>query len=151
MRIKLFGIALLLVSPINHAAEIKNIEIFYNDTNPVVLDAAVGRNKRISVFNMDLKNNATARLNRLLQQRVSSVQNISDPVITYSEAFDAVLNGKNWDGIYEELEQGSRAIEFAIRYKIKKIPAIVFNESAVIYGVTSVNEAIRIYKTKGDR
>ncbi len=98
---------------------------------------------------MDTKNNATAKLNKLMQQRHALKNRTDDYMVSYSEAFDEVLNGPNWNGIYTDLELGSKAIEFAIRYQVIKTPAIVFNDSSVVYGVTSLKEAIQIYNNKG--
>ncbi len=46
-------------------------------------------------------------------------------------------------------QEHGEAIEYAIRFRIKKLPAIVFNDKSVVYGVTSLQEAIRIFNNKG--
>ncbi|PCJ88275.1 MAG: hypothetical protein COA54_03135 [Thiotrichaceae bacterium] len=141
--------ASLLVSSFAHATAIKNIKVFYSNDIPVIQDLPLNGTQQLEVFNMDTKNNATAKLNMLMQQRHARKKKTDDYLISYSEAFDEVLNGPNWNGIYSDLELGSKAIEYAIRYQVKKTPAIVFNDSSVVYGVTSLKEAIRIYNNKG--
>ena len=150
MEIKIFSMALLLVSSVSHAGTINSISIFHTNTVTVVQDISLDANQHIEVFNMDTKNNATARLNKLIKQRLSPHKISDNYVAAYSKAFYEVLNGDNWDVIYNGLEQGGKAIEFAIRYKVKKTPAIVFNDNSVIYGVTSLKEAIQIYHQNGD-
>jgi len=138
-------IASLLVSSFVHATAIENIKVFHTNDIQVIQDISLNGSQQLEVFNMDTKNNATAKLNRLMQQRHARMKKTDDYLVSYSEAFDEVLNGSNWAGIYTDLELGSKAIEFAMRYQVKKTPAIVFNDSSVVYGVTSLKEAIRIY------
>lgn len=139
----------LLVSSFAQASAIENIKVFHTNNVPVIQDFPLSGIQQLDVFNMDSKNNATAKLNKLMQQRHAKKKQTDDYLISYSEAFDDVLNGPNWNGIYTDLELGSKAIEYAIRYQVIKTPAIVFNDSSVIYGVTSLKEAIRIYNNKG--
>lgn len=150
MSIEIISIALLLVSSVSHAGIINSITVFHTNTVTVIQDIPLKANQHIEVFNMDTKNNATLRLNKLIRQRLPSQNATNDYAIAYSKAFDEVLNSENWASVYDGLEKGSKAIEFAIRYKVKKTPAIVFNHSSIIYGVTSLKEAIQIYKQKGD-
>jgi protein-disulfide isomerase len=141
--------ASLLVSSFVHATAIENIKVFHTNDIPVIQDISLNGIQQLEVFNMDTKDYATAKLNRLMQQLHARMKKTDDYLVSYSEAFDEVLNGPSWDGIYTDLELGSKAIEFAIRYQVKKTPAIVFNDSSVVYGVTSLKEAIRIYNNKG--
>ena len=141
--------ASLLVSSFANATAIENIKVFYTNDVPVTQDLPLNGNQQLEAFNMDTKNNATAKLNKLMQQRHALKNRTDDYMVSYSEAFDEVLNGPNWNGIYTDLELGSKAIEFAIRYQVIKTPAIVFNDSSVVYGVTSLKEAIQIYNNKG--
>ena len=141
--------ASLLISSFANATAIENIKVFYTNDVPVIRDLPLNGNQQLEAFNMDTKNNATAKLNKLMQQRHALKKRADDYMVSYSEAFDEVLNGPNWNGIYTDLELGSKAIEFAIRYQVIKTPAIVFNDSSVVYGVTSLKEAIQIYNNKG--
>ena len=140
--------ASLLISSFANATVIENIKVFYTNDVPVIRDLPLNGDQQLEAFNMDTKNNATAKLNKLMQQRHALKKRTDDYMVSYSEAFDEVLNGPNWNGIYTDLELGSKAIEFAIRYQVIKTPAIVFNDSSVVYGVTSLKEAIQIYNNK---
>jgi len=139
----------LLVSSFVQASAIENIKVFHTNDVPVFQDLPLNGNQQLEVFNMDTKNNATAKLNKLMQQRHALKKKTDDYMVSYSEAFDEVLNGPNWVGIYTGLELGSKAIEYAIRYQVIKTPAILFNDSSAIYGVTSLKEAVQIYNKKG--
>ena len=48
----------------------------------------------------------------------------------------------------------ARGLAAALQYGLTKVPAIVFDGAAVVYGVTDVNQARAIYRTwraRGDR
>lgn len=141
---------MLLVSSMTQAEVIDSIKIFHTNTDPVIQDVSFNSTPYIDVFNMDTKDNATAKLNKLVKQKITSTVTADNHVLVYKKAFDEMLNSADWNEIYKGLELGSKAIEYAIRYKVKKTPAIVFNDSTVIYGVTSLGEAVSIYNAKGE-
>ena len=143
-----FLIASLLVSSLAQATPIHNIKIFYTDMVHVTQDGPLNGSQDIEMFNMDAKNNSSLKLNRMMRTKVQSKTNITNYEVAYMEAFDEVQNGPNWDEIYFGLEKGSLAIVTAMQLKIQKTPAIVINETSVIYGVTSLKEAVRIYNKK---
>ena len=145
---KLITTALLLVSSLANATPIDSIKVFYTDKVHVIQDVPLNGNQKIEMFNMDDKNNSSLKLNAMMKRKVQSKTNIPNYEIAYMEAFDEVLNGLNWDEIYFGLEKGSLAIVTAMQLKIQKTPAIVINETSVIYGVTSLKEAVRIYNKK---
>jgi len=145
MKLTIIPMALLLVSSVTHAAAIESIKVFHTDKVRVVQDIPLNGYQNIEVFNMDTKNNATFKLNTLMKKKVQSKSRITDHKAAYLEAFDEVLNSSNWDEIYLGFEKGGLAIVSAVQLKIKKTPAIVFNETSVVYGVTSLREAVQIY------
>ena len=55
--------------------------------------------------------------------------------------FDAMSKGEQ-----EELQHAARVVGQAAHYRIDKVPAIVFDGRAVIYGVTDVARARTIYR-----
>lgn len=151
MRYIVLTLSLLLVSTIVKGTTIESIKVFHTNDVHVLQDIAIDDGKRVEVFNMDTKDNATAKLNKLIQARHIHKQATADPLVSYSKSFDEVLNGPNWTGIYDDLERGSKAIEYAIRYKVKKTPAIIINDTSIIYGVTSMKEALHIYNVKSGK
>ena len=55
--------------------------------------------------------------------------------------FDAMSKGEQ-----EELQHAARVVGQAAHYRIDKVPAIVFDGRAVVYGVTDVARARTIYR-----
>ncbi|NMG16253.1 TIGR03757 family integrating conjugative element protein [Aromatoleum bremense] len=54
----------------------------------------------------------------------------------------AALSGADRQGI----EAGARALDLATRYRLTKVPAIVFDQRAVVYGVPDVEAARTTYR-----
>ena len=48
----------------------------------------------------------------------------------------------------EKVKRSITGIALLGKYNVHKLPAIIFDDSDVIYGVTSIKEAIRIYRRK---
>ena len=46
----------------------------------------------------------------------------------------------------QNIEAGARALDLAARYRLTKVPAIVFDQRAVVYGVPDVDAARTIYR-----
>lgn len=44
------------------------------------------------------------------------------------------------------IEASARALELVSRYRLTKVPAIVFDGRAIVYGVPDVEAALRIYR-----
>ena len=131
------------------ANPISNIRVFHSDDVPVREDLKLPPSMVVHVYNMDTKNNATAKLNEMVKAKLGSNVGPSNYRDANQQAFSEVLNGPHWRSLYNEMEAGGEAIEYAIRFRIKKLPAIVFNDKSVVYGVTSLQEAIRIFNNKG--
>ncbi|MBW8832992.1 MAG: TIGR03757 family integrating conjugative element protein [Burkholderiales bacterium] len=57
--------------------------------------------------------------------------------------------------LQERASQSAHAITLAATYGINRVPAIVLNGSAIVYGVTDVSRAVALYRqqkaTKGQR
>ncbi|NMG76864.1 TIGR03757 family integrating conjugative element protein [Aromatoleum diolicum] len=46
----------------------------------------------------------------------------------------------------QSIEAGARALDLAARYRLTKVPAIVFDQRAVVYGVPDVDAARTTYR-----
>ncbi|HAD31344.1 MAG TPA: TIGR03757 family integrating conjugative element protein [Methylophaga sp.] len=69
----------------------------------------------------------------------------SDPTLAQKQAKERIEQHGN--EIQHQLMAAYEGALIAMKYEIKKIPAIVFNGGEyVIYGVTDVNKAISMYK-----
>ena len=77
--------ASLLVSSFAHATAIENIKVFHTNDVPVIQDLPLNGNQRFEVFNMDTKNNATGKLNKLMQQRHALKKKTDDYVVRSEE------------------------------------------------------------------
>jgi integrating conjugative element protein (TIGR03757 family) len=142
---------ILAFSP-NHATAnaITDIYIFHTNTTPVTTGGEVRQLPfNLTVHNMDATNNAVARLNTMVRSKLPAgldAHNFRDANL---DAFSEVQNGPQWATIYSELKAGGMATGNAMKFRIQKLPAIVINEKWVIYGVTSLDQAIRIFKQEG--
>lgn len=147
--ILLLSIVLSLVSFRVYADAIETIKIFHNDEVKVTGSSLfVSNTVAIEIFNLDGLENTNRALNELVKSRVGAVT-AQTAKEKYQSAFSDVLNGPEWPGIYQQFSEGGRSIEFALRYQIKKLPAIVFNERDIVYGVTSLDQAVQIYRQHG--
>lgn len=143
----LFSSFLLLVSHSVLASEVNSVHIFHNDDNPVKIDRNLHYTVELTVHNMDTKAKTDKKLNEIVTARLKPgyENNLKD---SYGTAFSEVLNGPEWGGIYTGLGQYAKATEHAIRYRIKKLPAIMINGKSIIYGISSLREGLEIYDRK---
>ena len=74
--------ALLLVSSFVRATAIENIKVFHTNDVPVIQDLPLNGIQQLEVFNMDTKNNATAKLNKLMQQRHARKKKTDDYLVS---------------------------------------------------------------------
>ena len=100
-----------------------------------------------------------ARLTKLTVYRVDGLEELeqrlsenlpSDP----ARARDVALKRMQSGGlrIRQLAQHGADALEGAIRYRIDRYPAMVFNDGeSVIYGVTNVEDAVVIYLRERNR
>ena len=61
-------------------------------------------------------------------------------------AFDEYLNRMGRKAFEKEAVQAYQGIMTIVRYDLKKYPAIIFDNSSVIYGVTDLDEALSRYQ-----
>lgn len=138
-----------LVSQVAYAESIRSIRVFQNDANIVANDAPVPRGATLLVFNMDDKERAEAKLTAIIRERVKRYDKRMKVSDAYQKAFSELQNSPEWQSVYQELVDSGAAEEKAVRFSITKVPAVVFNDRDVVYGVRSLAEAIRIYQRKG--
>ncbi len=146
---KLIVCMTLLISLSAHSSppseSINRISVYINDDYPVINDIDLPGTVELHVYDLDLKDKATATINRMVKSRVGNRATSQNAQKLYQDEFSRLLNSQQWHPLYSMLQQGGVAIENTVRYGIKKVPAVVINDSAVIYGESSLKEAIRIF------
>lgn len=140
---------LLLVSSSVLAEGIQSIRIFHNDAIGVVQDVRVPEGVVLYIHNLDAMEHSEKKLTAVVKNKVNSQEKKGAAKEAYMQAFSDVLNSDAWGNLYPEIVASTEPQEKAVRYGIKKIPAILFNEKSIIYGVTSMKEAIQIYNQNG--
>lgn len=149
MRLVALLTTLLLVSPSVMAERIANVRVFVNDSIIVENDLPPGSYIPVVLYNMDMMERSEKKLTALVKSKVPAGVKQKDIPVAYQEAFSEILNGPLWPEIYSEIERSSAPVEYAMRLKIKKLPAIVINHKSIIYGVSSVKEAVQIFRNTG--
>jgi len=148
---KIFLLMLFLVSPLVTADEIKSIRIFYSDSIKVINDEMVPEGVLVYLHNMDSMEHSEKKMTGILKNKVDSKKSKSSLKDAYSQAFSEVLNSPSWDAHYQDIVASTEAQEKAVRFGIEKIPAILFNDKSIVYGVSSLKEAIHTFNNKGDK
>ena len=97
---------------------------------------------------MDAKEHSEKKLTELVKSKVAESGKKESPKDAYMSAFSEIQNGPQWPALYQEIVASAEPEEKAVRYGIKKLPAVLFNDISIVYGVTSLKEAIQIYKNK---
>lgn len=90
---------------------------------------------RVDLLNLDAVNALEARWSSGLPATQTAAR----------QAFEQRLDAIGKAAFTEELLEAYRAITAAIRYKINRYPAIVFDDHYVVYGITDLWDAVRIY------
>jgi integrating conjugative element protein (TIGR03757 family) len=140
--------ALLLVS-LNGFASTLTAHIFKSDDASVQLDQRVPPGMEITVYHLDAMQKADALLGRRLNEETRKPEYRGmTPLNASTKAFSKVLNSNEWEAFNRLYMESSEPIEKAIRYRIKKLPAIVFDNEFIVYGVSSFREALAIYKKR---
>jgi len=147
--INILSCVLLFVSAFSHAGQIEKVMIFHNDANPVRIDTRLDANIIVDINNLDDKNRIKASLNKQVKELVRGRVTAETALEDYQQAFSKYQNSEKWPKMYSDMEKMGEHIVKLSRYKIEKIPAILFNEKSIVYGVSSLKEAIRIYRHKG--
>ncbi|MCG8612243.1 MAG: DUF1525 domain-containing protein [Pseudomonadales bacterium] len=130
------------------AREVYSIRVFQNDAVQVQNDARLSPGVLILVHNMDAKEHSEKKLTKLVKSRVTASTKKASPIDAYMTAFNDIQNGPQWSSIYQEIVASTEPEEKAVRYGIKKLPAVLFNDKSIVYGVYSLKEAIQIYENK---
>lgn len=140
-------ILLSLASYSAYSENINSITVFVNDNNSVVNDLDPKNNIRLVVYDLDLKDRATNKINTIVRARVGNRATKINVQELYQDEFSNLLNSSDWKPIYDMLGEGGKAIENTVRFGIKKLPAAVINDRVVIYGVKSLSEVMEIFNT----
>lgn len=152
--IKPLAIATLyLVSLSCMADRVTKITVFQTDDTFVQRDLSFD-NKHIpvEVFSLDSLKKAEKAIDREVQKRIPVLsQPGQTPLEKFQIGFSDLINSPDWKPINQTMEEGGDAIEYVARYKIKKVPAIVFNDSSIVYGVRSLSQAMRVFNEGGRR
>jgi hypothetical protein len=130
------------------STEIFSIRAFCTDSIHVQEDIHLQPGEALFVHNMDEKEHSAKRLTSLVKAKVDTSDKKMPVQDAYMQAFSELQNGPSWPAVYRDLVASTEPEEKAIRYGIKKLPAIVINDKYIIYGVTSLKEAVRIYEKK---
>lgn len=142
-------VSLFIFSATVSAAEVFSIRIFQNDAIRVQQDIRLPSGVIVHVHNMDAKEHSEKKLTEMVKSKVGSGVKKEALKDAYMQAFSEVQNGPQWQSIYQDIVASAEPEEKAVRFGIKKLPAIMFNDKSIVYGVTSLNEAVRIYENKG--
>lgn len=147
MNMKIYlAFLLMLIHNNSFSKPVETVRIFYSDTDRILVDFRLPENANIHYYSMDSKNNATQKINSIVNENVRSRVDIGNIEDSYRAAFNELLNSSLWKDIILELQVGAISIDAALRFKILKLPALVINDEAVVYGVRSLEEGIRLYE-----
>lgn len=146
--LKLMVVSVFLFCSTVSAGEIYSIRVFQNDAVQVQNDARLLPGVILLVHNMDAKEHSEKKLTELVKSKVAESGKKESPKDAYMSAFSEIQNGPQWPALYQEIVASAEPEEKAVRYGIKKLPAVLFNDISIVYGVTSLKEAIQIYKNK---
>lgn len=140
---------LLVLVSLNAKASTLSVNVFTADDAPVVLNRVVPLGMEITIYQVDAVEKVDKQLNTRIAAEVSrpAYRGMAAPE-AHKKAFSALLNSPEWDDYYRRYGDASEAIEKAIRYRISKLPAYVFENEFVVYGVASFEEALSIYRRK---
>lgn len=136
-----------LVSQISLAAE---IQVFTNDQHPVDTTGAIAAGYTVTVHNIDATKRITAKFNKTLHARVGIVSATQAPE-RYKQAALDIINSPEFDTYAEGFEEAGVGIAEMVKLGVKKVPAIVFDATDVVYGVNSVSRALQIRAAGGQQ
>ncbi len=149
-------LSLLCLFTLTSVAE-DSIVVFYDNQYPIktlykdIEYGALTNAFLLKAHNIDEKNNATAQINRTVKQIVESKNyrnSNMDIKEIYQSGFNELINNEAaWLPIYKSLEEGGKTLSLMISFNIKKVPAFVFNEKDIVYGVNSIEQALSIYRS----
>lgn len=144
---------LSLVSANCIADRVTKITVFQTDDTWVTNDLSIAnRQIPIEVYSLDSIKKAERSIDREVQKRIPVVAlHGKTPLEKFQIGFQDLLNSPAWADINTQMAEGGDAIEYVSRYKVKKVPAIVFNDRSIVYGVRSLSQAMTIFNRQGGR
>ena len=136
------------------ASEVENVKVFYDKENIVINDLQA--EYEVEWLDVSLFSEASELLSFLVNKRINEndsftgidVSDRTEIENAYRMMFSEVLNGPEWMPIYKQYQQGAEISGEIVKYQITKVPAILINEKYLIYGVTSLSEALKIAEEK---
>jgi hypothetical protein len=149
----LFSALLCLVSATCFADRVTKIAVFQTEDTIVARDLPlVNKHIPVEVYGLDAIKKAEKAIDREVQKRIPVVaRHGKTPLEKFQIGFYDLLNSPDWAPINAAMEEGGDAIEHVARYKVKKVPAIVFNDKSIVYGVRSLSQAMKIFNQQGGR
>ncbi len=131
---RLFGAALCLLAHCSAAAEGElTIEVFATTDRPV----AIGSQPRIAVKTVDV--DGVERFDAALSRDLTR-----DHATAQAEVGSRLASVSKAD--FNNVRRAAIGLADASQLGVDRIPAVVFNRSAVVYGVTNLNEALDRYQ-----
>lgn len=142
---------LCLVSMHSLADRVSTITVFHSDKAPVLNDLSVlDKSIPIQVYKVDALNTANKMISDGVYKRVPKYPRGDKTALeNFQEGFSQLLNSEDWAAINAQMEKGAESAEYIARYKIKKVPAIIFNDKDIVYGVRSMAEAMKLFNRHG--
>lgn len=113
----------------------ESILVFTNDRSGVANNISLPASTRYERINLD----DLDRIDKELSKGLSP-----DPKKARQQ-FNEMMNRPKWPSIVKSLEAAAFKTAKAARFNIQKIPAIVFNDRDVVYGIGDLREALTIY------
>ena len=153
MKRLLLSLTICLVSFPAFADRVAKITVFQTSDTSVEHDLSFdNRHIPVDVYRLDALSMAEQAIDREVKKRIPVVSRSTDtPLEKFQMGFSDLINSPDWQPIFESMEQGGDAIEYVARYKIKKVPAIVFNDTSIVYGVRSLSQAMQVFNERGGR
>jgi hypothetical protein len=140
----------ILVSHVVLAETIHTVKIWHDSKlAPVMKDYRFSQDIELDVFDLGIKKEADQKINEALQARgLSYTENSEQNMTVVTEALHAFLETDAYKEIEKEFKYLGVALQFAMEYRIEKVPAIVFNDRYTVLGISSLAEAVSIYEAK---
>jgi integrating conjugative element protein (TIGR03757 family) len=120
----------ILCAPVQASEMAPTIEVFTDSRIQVV-----SGNDNTTVYVIDRINRLQQELSEDLPVDSESAKNL---VLQRYQRMDMQLS--------TELEKAANGLVQAMQYGIDRYPAVVFDGQAVVYGITDINAAIRLYQ-----
>tara|TARA_R110002167_G_scaffold204404_11_gene408603 strand:+ start:18869 stop:19321 length:453 start_codon:yes stop_codon:yes gene_type:complete len=139
------GLLFCLVSLNSWGAPL-SILVFKSEAAPAYVGKIAPPGTEITVYDMDAKARADRRLNLRVSEIVQSHYKHLPAKDGYTRAFSDLLNSAEWYDFNQALQVATEPVDKAMRHRIKKLPAYVFDHEYIIYGVPSLQKAMALYE-----